>query len=75
LSGDITEINDHDPRPDTKLDKIMYAPCSSRRMERLSVSLYSEKSVSAVLKPSGLPGIDYIVEVTIDPEGGLRWPV
>jgi hypothetical protein len=44
-------------------------------MERLSVSLYSEKSVSAVLEPSGLPGIDYIVEVTIDPEGGLRWPV
>ena len=71
-NGDITEINDHDPKPDIGLDKIMYAPCSSCRMERLSVTLYSGKSVSTVLKPSSLPGIDYIVEVAIDPEGGLR---
>lgn len=31
----------------------------------------SRKSVSAVLKPAGLPGVDYTVKVAHDPDGGL----
>jgi hypothetical protein len=53
-------------------------PFSNRRIDRISKRLASGHSVSGILKPSTIPDRDgyirYMVEITIDSTGNLRWP-
>lgn len=60
---------------ETLNDTVVNAMISTRRevsVDRFSAPLPSGKSVSAALKLSGRGR--HLLEITIDPEGGILWP-
>jgi hypothetical protein len=82
----VAKVSIFDGRPGAHLDTVFdpgsvaltERPFARKRIDRISKRLGGGISVSVALKPNGIKEhgeyVAYVVNITIDPKGGLQWP-